>query len=264
MTRLRSGRFRPGSPRSPRSRASVAAAVSAAALVAGCTIPITAQTLTGGALNAGALLFIDRINDGSDAAEGSYAYVSELEADTLAALFEAAVEQANRSHMFSRIQPATPTAEADGAGSADAAGRVESADGAERAADGVVLAQAAGRAWRPDDPPRPETFSDRQWTPAPLFSIRAGSPEVRGDTLMWIVTHRASRQAAFLLTPRTEGAATRVAIVPYDPPADVFLSVPEDHAQRNAVEALHQAFYFAARARFGPGVFAGSAGDLGP
>lgn len=252
MTGPRSGPFRPGSPRAP---AALVAAVCAAVWTAGCTIPITAQTLTGGALNAGALLFIDQINDGSDAAEGSYAYVSALEADSLAALFEAAVEEANRSHMFSR--PATdarPTAEAGGAGAAD---------GAARASDGVVLARAAGRAWRPDDPPRPETFSDRQWTPAPLFSIRAGSPEARGDTLMWIVTHRASRQAAFLLTSRTDGSATRVAIVPYDPPADVFLSVPEDHAQRNAVEALHQAFYFAARARFGPGVF-GSAGDPGP
>lgn len=247
MRCLPSGPFRPGTFRVP---ATVVAAACAAVWAAGCTIPITAQTLTGGALNAGALLFIDQINDGSDAAEGSYAYVSELEADTLASLFEAAVEEANRSHMYVRDpSEATPAVESDGA------------DGVT---DGVVLAQAAGRAWRPDDPPRPETFSDRQWTPAALFSIRAGSPEVRGDTLMWIVTHRASRQAAFLLTRRGDGSATHVAIVPYDPPADVFLSVPDDHAQRNAVEALHQAFYFAARERFGPGVFAESVGDPGP
>jgi hypothetical protein len=44
-------------------------------------------------------------------------------------------------------------------------------------------------------------------------------------------------------------------IAPYDPPADALLSVPSDHAQRNAVEALHQTFYMAAVARFGPGVF---------
>jgi len=220
----------------------------AAAAAASCTIPITAQTLTGGAINAGAMLFVDQYNDEAFEGEGTYRYHSELDVDTLAALFEAAVEAANRRHMFPAAAPA-PAARVTAAG---------------EPADGVVLARAAGRAWRPDDPPRPETFPQRQWTPAPLFSIRAGSPEARGDTLMWIVTHRASRQVAFLLVPPGGGTAARVALVPYDPPGDIFLSVPNDHAQRNAVEALHQAFYFAALERFGRRAFVGEPPELDP
>lgn len=231
----------------PRSRVGRAAVLAAAGVAAGCTIPITAQTLTGGAINAGAMLFVDQYNDGAFEGEGTYRYHSRLAVDTLAALFEDAVEEANRDHMFPRTAPGAAPLVAE-----------------EDEADGVVLARSAGRAWRPEDPPRPETFSERQWTPAPLFSIRAGSPEARGDTLMWIVTHRASRQVAFLLVPPEEGTAARVALVPYDPPGDVFLSVPNDHAQRNAVEALHQVFYFAALERFGRAAFVGEPPELDP
>lgn len=239
----------------PRSRLRRAAVLAAAGATAGCTIPITAQTLTGGAINAGAMLFVDQYNDDAFEGEGTYRYHSELAVDTLAALFEDAVEEANRSHMFPRTAPDPAPLVADGEGDAGEAGEV---------ADGVVLARSSGRAWRPDDPPRPETFPERQWTPAPLFSIRAGSPEARADTLMWIVTHRASRQVAFLLVPPEDGTAARVAFVPYDPPGDVFLSVPDDHAQRNAVEALHQVFYFAALERFGTDAFVGEPPELDP
>lgn len=235
--------------RSPRALALPVAAL-AAAVAAGCTIPITAQTLTGGAINAGAMLFVDRYNDGYEG-NGAYHYFVAAERDTLAALFEAAVAEANLAHMF----PAAPREPAPAPPDAEP---VEGEEG-----DGVVLARASRRGWRPEDPPAPETFSERQWTPAPLFTIRAQSPEARGDTLMWVVTHRASRQAAFLLISREGVPATRVALVPYDPPSDVFLSVPDDHAQRNAVEALHQVFWFAARDRLGPDVFGGDLAEVG-
>lgn len=199
----------------------------------GCTIPITAQTITGGALNAGALLFVDRYNDGTGEGEGSHAYDVRAGADTLAALFRLAVADANRRHLF-------PAAGSD----PDAAATPDlTAEGTD---DDIILARAPGRAWRADDPPAPETFPARQWTPAPPFSLRSDSPEARGDTLLWVVTHRAARQVAFVLVPRDGDAASRVMFIPYDPPADVLLSVPSDHAQRNAVEALHQAFYFVA------------------
>ncbi|MFW6088868.1 MAG: hypothetical protein ACODAB_03880 [Gemmatimonadota bacterium] len=207
----------------------VACAVVAAA--SGCTIPITAQTITGGALNAGALLFVDRYNEGTGEGEGAYAYDVRAGADTVAALFRLAVADANRRQLFAA------------AGSDPGSRPVPSAGSA---ADDVILARAPGRGWRDDDPPEPETFPARQWTPAPPFSVRSGSPEARGDTLFWVVTHRAARQVAFVLVPRDGGAASRVAFIPYDPPAEVLLSVPSDHAQRNAVEALHQAFYFVA------------------
>ncbi len=206
----------------------------------GCTIPITAQTITGGALNAGALLFVDRYNEGTGEGEGSHAYDVRAGADTLAALFRLAVADANRRQLF-------PAAGSD----PDAVASSDETLTAEGPEDDVVLARAPGRAWRTDDPPAPETFPARQWTPAPPFSLRSGSPEARGDTLLWVVTHRAARQVAFVLVPRDDGAASRVAFIPYDPPADVLLSVPSDHAQRNAVEALHQAFYFVAVAHLG-------------
>ena len=209
------------------------AALATVAGTSGCTIPITAQTITGGALNAGALLFVDRYNEGS---EGTHTYDVRAGADTRATLFLAAITVANRAHLFPRPAPeASPSRSSDNA----------PADG-----DDVILARAPGRAWRADDPPAPETFPGRQWTPAPQFSIRAGSPEARGDTLLWVVIHRAARQVAFILLPRDDHA-TRVAFVPYDPPADVLMSVPSDHAQRNAVEALHQAFYFKALEHLG-------------
>lgn len=217
-----------------------AVALTAVVVAWGCTIPITAQTITGGALNAGALLFVDRYNEGSGDGEGAYAYDVRAGTDTLTALFRLAVADANRRHLFpaagsepepSALRDETPVAE-----------------GAD---DDVILARAPGRAWRADDPPVPETFPARQWTPAPPFSVHSGSPEARGDTLLWVVTHRAARQVAFVLVPRDDGAASRVAFIPYDPPADVLLSVPSDHAQRNAVEALHQAFYFVAVAHLG-------------
>jgi hypothetical protein len=221
----------------------VGAALGAAVCTAtGCTIPITAQTITGGALNVGAMLFVDRYNEGSGEGEGSHAYDVRARSDTLAALFEAALAEANRAHLFPRA-------------AAHPAPQPDDVPAGGRAGDDVILARAPGRAWRTDDPPAPETFPGRQWTPAPLFSVRAGSPEVRGDTLLWVVTHRAARQVAFLLVPGDGGAATRVALLPYDPPADVLLSVPSDHAQRNAVEALHQAFYFVALEHLGPGAF---------
>ena len=223
-----------------------AAALTAAVLASGCTIPITAQTITGGALNAGALLFVDRHNEGSG--EGSYAYHVRAGRDTLAAIFEAAVERANREHLFPPSTPRSPSAPAPRA-------RRPSAD---READGVILARAPGRAWRPDDPPTPEAFSERQWTPEPLFGTREGSPEARGDTLLWVVTHRAGRQVAFRLASEAGSAVTRVALVPHEPPADVLTSVPTDHAQRNAVEALHQVFYLAVREHLGPAAFAGA------
>lgn len=188
-----------------------------------CTVPITSQTITSGALNAGALLFIDRHNNES---EGAYRYNARLPADSLADVFEAAVEAANHAYLFPR------------------------AEGAEGSEGGYASGAGAhaGESTRSRIP-------DRQWTPAPLFDVEPGSPVARGDTLAWVVTHRATRRVAFLLVPRSGTAATRVLITPYDPPADAFLSVPSDHAQRNAVEALHQTFYMAAVAHFGPGVF---------
>lgn len=204
-------------------------ALAATTVASGCTIPITAQTITGGALNAGALLFVDRYNEGSG--EATYTYHVRAGPDTLAALFESAVERANREHMFpARRRPAA----------------------ADRETDGVILARAPGRAWRPDDPPAPEAFPERHWTPEPLFSPRTGSPEVRGDTLLWVVTHRAGRRATFQLVSGEGSAVTRVVLSPHEPPADVLTSVPADHAQRNAVEALHQVFYFALREHLGP------------
>ena len=213
-----------------------AVALTAAVGTWGCTIPITAQTITGGALNAGALMFVDRYNE--DAGDGgAHAYDVRAGADTLAALFRLAIGDANRRDLF----PAAGS-DIDPSASRDATPAAASAEGD----DDVVLAHAPGRAWRADDPPAPETFPARQWTPAPPFSVRSDSPEARGDTLLWVVTHRAARQVAFVLVPREGGAASRVAFIPYDPPAAVLLSVPSDHAQRNAVEALHQAFYFVA------------------
>lgn len=229
-------------------RAAALAAVASTAIAGawGCTIPITAQTVTGGALNAGALLFVDRFNEGSGEGEGAHAYDVRAGADTLAALFRLAVADANRRHLFpSTGSDGEPESDPEPATSPD---EPLTAEGAE---DDVVLARAPGRAWRTDDPPVPETFPARQWTPAPPFSLRSDSPEARGDTLVWVVTHRAARQVAFVLVPRDGGAASRVAFIPYDPPADVLLSVPSDHAQRNAVEALHQAFYFVAVAHLG-------------
>jgi hypothetical protein len=238
----------------PRARRPVrlAAGLSACAAMAGCTVPITSQTITSGALNAGALFFVDRHNnEGEDA----YRYHAAVDADQLAATFEAAVEEANHAHLFPPARPkGHQVAEGPRPGGADAAEFVSAGAGhAERA-----------------DPKRPSRrIPDRQWTPAPLFDVEPGSPTARGDTLVWIVTHRATRRVAFLLVPKAGATATKVVIAPYDPPADALLSVPSDHAQRNAVEALHQAFYLAAVARFGPGVFVdgpeadADAGDFG-
>lgn len=217
----------------------LAAALSVCAAMAGCTVPITSQTITSGALNAGALFFVDRHNnEGEDA----YRYLAAVDADQLAATFEAAVEEANHAHLFPRARPKGHQV-ADGP-------RPRGADAAE------FVSAGAGHAEHADDPERPSRRTpDRQWTPAPLFDVEPGSPTARGDTLVWIVTHRATRRVAFLLVPKAGATATKVVIAPYDPPADALLSVPSDHAQRNAVEALHQAFYLAAVARFGTGVF---------
>ena len=182
----------------------------AAVVVAGCTIPVTAQTLTGGALNAGALFLVDERNDDYDG-DGTYRYEARVELDTLAAVFETAVATANRAHMFPPIAS-------------------ERSDAASR--KGLV--------------PR------RQWTPVPPFSLRGGDPEVHGDTVSWVVTHRARRRVSFRLVGHSGRRRTTVLMAPYEPPGDVLLSVAQDHAQRNAVEALREVFYFAAVGRLGP------------
>lgn len=226
-------------------RSLAAAAVVAFGLSAGCTLPLTTQTLTGGALNAGALLFVDQYNDGDVDGRGAYRYDARASVDTLAAVFEAAVAEANRIHLLQSTGRDGRRTD----GRAVAAGR-----------DGIVFARSPGnRRVRRDDPPPRETFPERQWTPSPRYSIRAESPTVRGDTLSWVVTHRSAREVAFLLVD-TGGGTARVAIVPYDPPSDVFLSVPADHAQRNAVETLHETFYFAVAKRLGPDVLTSSPG----
>lgn len=208
-----------GRPAHPVRAVFVAAVAGGLASLAGCTVPITSQTLTSGALNAGALLFVDRHNDESGDA---YHYHTVVDADALAGTFEAAVADANHAYLF-------PPSGRDRARAADE-GRTSG--------------------------PTTRRIPDRQWTPAPLFDVEPESPKARGDTLVWIVTHRATRRVAFLLVPRRGTTATEVVIAPYDPPADALLSVPSDHAQRNAIEALHQTFYMAAVARFGTGVFA--------
>lgn len=229
-------------------RSLLAAAIIAFGLSVGCTLPLTTQTLTGGALNAGALLFVDHYNDGGFEGRGTYRYVAHAGVDTLAAIFEAAIEDANRSHLF-------PAAEQSGHPPEErpvAAGE-----------DGIVLARLPGnRRARPDDPPARETFPARQWTPSPRYTVRAGSPIVLGDTLTWIVTHRSNRQVAFRLV-ENDSVSTRVSIVAYDPPNDVFLSVPADHAQRNAVETLHEIFHFAVVERLGSGVLTAVSGVSG-
>ncbi|MFW6083869.1 MAG: hypothetical protein ACODAA_01505 [Gemmatimonadota bacterium] len=225
-----------------------AAAIVALALSAGCTLPLTTQTLTGGALNAGALLFVDHYNDDIES-RGAYRYEARAGVDTLAAIFKTAIEEANRAHLFRPREgdrprpPERPVAEGG---------------------DGVVLARAPGnRRARRDDPPPSETFPRRQWTPSPRFMIQADSPVVRGDTLKWVVTHRSAREVAFMLVRRSGDGSAHVAIVPYDPPNDVFLSVATDHAQRNAVESLHETFYFAVVERLGPTALAGPSTGAG-
>lgn len=228
----------------------LAATLLASGLSAVCTLPLTTQTLTGGALNAGAILFVDRYNDGDSEGRGAYRYEARASVDTLTAVFEAAIEEANRSHLFRSGEDRSPRH----ADRPVAAGR-----------DGIVLARSPGnRRARADDPPAWETFPQRQWTPSPRYAVRAGSPTVHGDTLSWVVTHRSARQVAFLLVEREGSAATTVAIVPYDPPNDVFLSVPTDHAQRNAVETLHETFYFAVVERLGAEVLTRPFGGEGP
>ena len=222
----------------------LAALVFAVAAHGACTLPLTTQTLTGGALNAGAMLFVDRYNDEDFQGRGAYRYEAKAGVDTLAAIFEAAIGRANRSHLHRSMTRDGPRS---------SPGRPVSS-----AEDGIVLARApAGRRARREDPPARETFPQRQWTPSPRYSIPAGSPTARGDTLSWIVTHRSARQVAFLLVGRSGSVATTVAILPYDPPNDVFLSVPTDHAQRNAVETLHETFYFAVAEELGPDVLKG-------
>ncbi len=237
-------------PRRGDGRFLVAAVIIALGAPAGCTLPLTTQTLTGGALNAGALLFVDQYNDGGFEGRGTYRYVARASVDTLAAIFEDAIEDANRSHLFPVDRPDRNPPDARPVAAGD---------------DGVVLARSPGnRRARRDDPPSRETFPERQWTPSPRYTVRAGSPTVRGDTLTWVVTHRSARQVAFLLVGKEDAPSTRVAIAPYDPPSGLFLSVPADHAQRNAVETLHETFYFAVAERLGSDVLTTLSGGARP
>lgn len=233
-----------------RGRWRLAAVLLATGPASACTLPLTTQTLTGGALNAGAVLFVDRYNDEGFEGRGAYRYEADASVDTLAAIFEAAIARANRSYLHRSTTRHAPPSTGRSGSSAE---------------DGVVLARApGGRRARREDPPARETFPRRQWTPSPRYSIRAGSPVVNGDTLSWVVTHRSARQVAFLLVRRGGGVAATVAILPYDPPNDVFLSVPSDHAQRNAVETLHETFFFAVADHLGPEVLTSAFAGAGP
>lgn len=214
-----------------------------AAAPAACTIPITSQTVTGAMINAGAMYVVDQWNEDSYRREGFYDYVSDASADTLIDVFVTSVEAANREFLF----PGGPAEDP----APDSTAPVVMAG-----ADAWLVGAFDEQARRENDPPRPETFPERQWTPRPRFEIRVDSPIARGDTLVWVVTHRGARQAAFYVVPEAATpdwpARTRVAFRPWNPPADLFLSVPTDHAQRNAVEELHALYVSEIARRLGP------------
>lgn len=187
----------------------VVALVAFAGLASACQLPVTSQTMTGGAINAGTMFFVDQLNDDSYAGEGYYDYRARLSADTLAAVFLASVREANRDHLFPRS----------------------------------LRADAGTGADRPD-------FPARHWTPAPLFSLESETPAASGDSLAWIVTHRAESQVTVVLVRRGPGTAS-LTIAPHDPSGGLMLTVPRDHAQRNAVEVLREKLFLAVAERFG-------------
>lgn len=195
--------------------------VACAGLVTACQLPITSQTMTGGAINAGTMFFVDQLNDDSYAGEGYYDYRTRLSVDTLAAIFVESVREANRDHLYPESL------------------RADAGTGAER-----------------------PNFPARHWTPAPLFSLESETPVARGDSLTWIVTHRAESQVAVVLVRRAPGTAS-LTIAPHDASSGLMLTVPRDHAQRNAVEALRETLFLEVAQRFGDDVLI-DAGRRGP
>ncbi|MEE9208781.1 MAG: hypothetical protein V3U67_10515 [Gemmatimonadota bacterium] len=91
----------------------------------------------------------------------------------------------------------------------------------------------------------------KQVTPVPMFEIDRTLSKATGDSLVYVISFRRGRRVAFVATP-SNAKYVRIDIAPYEPESGALLMLAADDAQRNAVEALHEHFYKAARELRGP------------
>ena len=91
----------------------------------------------------------------------------------------------------------------------------------------------------------------RQLTPVPVFEIDRTLSKATGDSLVYVISFRRGRRAAFIAT-LANARSVRIDIAPYEPESGALMMLAADDAQRNAVEALHEHFFKAARELRGP------------
>lgn len=86
----------------------------------------------------------------------------------------------------------------------------------------------------------------KQVTPVPVFEIDRTLSKATGDSLVYVISFRRGRRAAFIATPN-KTRTVRIDIAPYEPESGALMMLASDDAQRNAVEAFHEHFFRAAR-----------------
>ncbi|MEN8144965.1 MAG: hypothetical protein ABFS14_08440 [Gemmatimonadota bacterium] len=91
----------------------------------------------------------------------------------------------------------------------------------------------------------------KQLTPVPVFEIDRTLSKATSDSIVYVISFRRGRRAAFIATP-SNARSVRIDIAPYEPESGALMMLAADDAQRNAVEALHEHFFKAAREMRGP------------
>ncbi len=91
----------------------------------------------------------------------------------------------------------------------------------------------------------------KQVTPVPVFEIDRTLSKATADSVVYVISFRRGRHAAFIATP-SNARTVRIDIAPYEPESGALMMLASDDAQRNAVEALHEHFFKAARELRGP------------
>lgn len=184
----------------------------AAAIVAGCSIPATTQSLSGIALNSGALVALHTVNSADD--EGRYRYACRAEMEEVLWALGETIRRANREALSPH-----PGGTASGGGTA-------------------AESDAAG-----SRPPPERTEPGKQATPVPFFEVDTQLSSAAADSVLYVITHRRLRRVAVTLVPGLAPGTLRVTLYPFEPESGAFVFLAADDSQRNALEELHERFY---------------------
>lgn len=181
----------------------------------GC-VPINPLTLQGLALNAIAFARLNYINHQSYKGEGYFKFIQGTDLLTVNNLVLYVVDSGNNKYTFPSFfndsaPPRTPA-------------------NPPKVRENIV--------------PRIEA------APVPYFEIDNRHSRLLKDSLFYVVTVQGYKKVAVIATASDNPVGVSITILPFRPNRGIFLTVPEDHAQINAVEIVEKALHMASRSRF--------------